>query len=171
MKDSPAAGIPTPLPPLGEALEFMRLLWAVDHGLQQRSKRMTAAFGVTGPQRFVIRVLGRFPGLSAGHLAQVLHLHPSTLTGILDRLERKGLLSRRTDPEDRRRAVLGLTAMGRRLDVDSRGTVESLVMEALAGQPPRQVQAARDVLAAVASGLDSGPARTAGRRTWRETQR
>jgi DNA-binding MarR family transcriptional regulator len=172
MKDSPAAGIPAPaLPPLGEALEFMRLLWAIDHGLQQRSKRMTASHGVTGPQRFVIRVLARFPGLSAGHLARVLHLHPSTLTGILDRLERKGLLTRRTDPEDRRRAVLGLTAMGRRLDVDSRGTIESLVTEALAGQPPRQVQAAREVLAAVASGLDSSPARSAGRQTWREIQR
>jgi DNA-binding MarR family transcriptional regulator len=151
----------------------MRLLWAIDHGLQQRSKRMTALLGVTGPQRLVIRVLGRFPGLSAGRLAEVLHLHPSTLTGILDRLERKGLLTRRTDPEDRRRVVLGLTAVGRRLDVDSRGTIESLVTEALAERSPRQVQAAREVLAAVAAGLDSGPIRPTGRRTrtWRERQR
>ena len=68
----------------------MRLLWAVDHGLQRRSKRMAATLGVTGPQRLVIRIVGRFPGISAGRLASILHLHPSTLTGILRRLERGG---------------------------------------------------------------------------------
>ena len=76
------------MPPLGEQLEFMRLLWAIDHGLQTRSKRMAAALGVTGPQRLVIRIVGRFPGVSAGQLARILHLDPSTLTGILRRLER-----------------------------------------------------------------------------------
>ena len=44
------------LPALGEELDFMRLLWAVDHGLQQRSKRMAAEIGLTGPQRLVIRI-------------------------------------------------------------------------------------------------------------------
>jgi DNA-binding MarR family transcriptional regulator len=172
MKDRPAAGLPAaPLPPLGEALEFMRLLWAIDHGLQQRSKRMAATHGITGPQRLVIRVLGRFPGLSAGRLAEALHLHPSTMTGILDRLERKGLLTRSTDPEDRRRAVLGLSAAGRRLDVDSVGTIESLVREALAGRPRRQVQAARAVLAAVASRLEGERAGPSGRRAGGETPR
>jgi DNA-binding MarR family transcriptional regulator len=151
---------PAPLPPLGDALEFMRLLWAVDHGLHQRSKRMAAALGVTGPQRLVVRVLGRFPGLSAGHLARVLHLHPSTLTGVLGRLQAKGLLTRRADPDDRRRAFLGLSAAGRRLDVDAAETVESIVTAVLARRPPTEVRAARELLAALAAGLDDGLGRT-----------
>jgi hypothetical protein len=36
---------------LGETLEFMRLLWAIDHGLQRRSKQLASTLGVTGPQR------------------------------------------------------------------------------------------------------------------------
>ena len=44
-------------------------------------------------------------------LAVIMHLHPSTLSGILKRLERRDLLSRRPDPRDRRRALLALTAL------------------------------------------------------------
>jgi MarR family transcriptional regulator, organic hydroperoxide resistance regulator len=142
-----------PLPPLGEQLEFMRLLWAIDHGLQTRSKRMAATLGVTGPQRLVVRIVGRFPGVSAGQLAEILHLHPSTLTGILKRLDRRGLLTRKRDPRDGRRAVLGLSAVGRRLDVRAAGTIESLTRGVLAKLPRRKVRFTREVLAALARGL------------------
>jgi DNA-binding MarR family transcriptional regulator len=60
---------------------------------------------VTGPQRLVLRLLGLQPGVSADELAATLHVHPSTLTGILRRLEDQGLLARDPHPADRRRAV------------------------------------------------------------------
>jgi DNA-binding MarR family transcriptional regulator len=149
------------LPPLSETLEFLRLLWAIDHGLQRRSKRMAATMGVTGPQRLVIRILGRSPGISAGQLAQVLHLHPSTLTGILRRLEQRGLLTRARDRRDLRRAVLDLSAAGRRLDVETAGTIESVTKGVLGELPRRQLVAARGVLLALANGFERGfaPAR------------
>ena len=43
---------------LGRVLEFMRVLWAVDHALQSTSKWMEVRLGVTGPQRLVIRMIG-----------------------------------------------------------------------------------------------------------------
>lgn len=142
------------VPPLGEALEFMRLLWAIDHGLQTRSKRMAAALGITGPQRLVIRIVGRFPGVSAGHLARILHLDPSTLTGILRRLERTRLLTRRRDPRDGRRALLRLSTTGRRLDVMTAGTIESVMHQILVKLPRHKVRVTREVLAALAKGLE-----------------
>jgi DNA-binding MarR family transcriptional regulator len=151
------------VPPLGEALEFMRLLWAIDHGLHRPSKRMAAALGVTGPQRLVIRILGRSPGLSAGELSRVLHLHPSTLTGILRRLERRGLLTRRPHPRDARRAVLGLSAAGPRLDVATAGTVEAAMTDVLASLPRRRVLAAREALLALARRLNR---KAPGAREW-----
>src|SRR2546421_7190843 len=57
---------------------------------------------LTGPQRLVMRIVGRFPGIAAGRVAQILHVHPSTLTGILKRLEARGLLQRRARSEERR---------------------------------------------------------------------
>ncbi|XXS76282.1 MarR family transcriptional regulator [Sorangium sp. So ce131] len=131
----------------------MKLLWAVDHGLQSTSKRMEAKMGVTGPQRLVIRIVGRYPGISAGQLAEIMQLHPSTLTGVLKRLQERGIIERRMDPNDGRRALLGLTARGRELDSLRTGTVEAAVRQALKAVPRRKLEAAQDVLAAVAEAL------------------
>src|SRR5258708_13404742 len=68
---------------LGRVLEFMRLLWAVDHALQSTSKWMEVRLGITGPQRLVIRMIGCFPGVSPGGLADLLHVHPPTLPAAL----------------------------------------------------------------------------------------
>lgn len=141
------------VPPLGEQLEFMRLLWAITHGLQTHSKLMAATLGITGPQRLVIRIVGRFPGASPGALARILHLDPSTLTGVLRRLEAAGLLNRRPDPRDGRRVVLRLTAAGRRVDVLTSGTIESAMGGLLRKIPRRRLEAAREVLGVIADGL------------------
>src|SRR5664279_5074759 len=91
---------------LDPVLDFMRLLWSVEHGLQRISKRMENDLGITGPQRLVLRIVGRFPDMSAGELAHIVRLHPSTITGILRRLVERGLIERKTDPGDSRRARL-----------------------------------------------------------------
>ena len=149
----PAVGVRAAMPALGDALEFMRLIWAVDHGLQKASKRMAASAGVTGPQRLVLHVVGRFPGISIGQLASTLHVHASTLTGVLGRLERRGLLDRRPAPRDRRRAALGLTPAGRSLDLSLTGTVEAAVIQVLDGLPASKASAAREVLTLLARQL------------------
>ena len=137
---------------LGPVLEFMKQLWSVDHGLQSVSKRMEARFGITGPQRLVVRIVGRFPGISAGALAEV----PSTLTGVLRRLETRGMLLRRGDPRDARRALFGLTARGRKMDTLRTGTVEQAVRRVLVRMPEDAIAAER-ILSALAAELARFP--------------
>ncbi len=132
--------------PLGEVLEFLRTLWGLNHALESGSRRMRARFGVTGPERMVVRLAGRYPGLSAGDLARILRVHPSTLTGLLKRLVARGILSRRVDAQDSRRALFALTARGASIDGVKRGTVEAVLTAALADLPPRDVRAAAAVL-------------------------
>jgi DNA-binding MarR family transcriptional regulator len=141
------------LPELGGVLDFMRLLWELDNRLQSTSKRMEARLGVTGPQRLVIRIVGRFPGIPAGHLARLLHVHASTLTGILQRLERHGFIRRRSDPRDGRRSLFGLTDKGRLFDVETEGTIEAAISAALAQATPDQLQVTRAVLRSIADAL------------------
>lgn len=143
-------------PELPDVLDFMQLLWAVVHGLEKVSKRMGGEIGVTGPQRLVLRVVGLFPGMSAGDLASTLHVHPSTLTGVLQRLVDQRLLARADDPLDRRRAVLRLTARGARANAVRRGTVEAAVAEALNGVSTRDRAATRRVLERLANQLQQG---------------
>ena len=139
---------------LGRVLEFMRLLWAVDHALQSTSKWMEVRLGVTGPQRLVIRMIGCFPGISAGALANLLHVHPSTLTGVLRRLTDRGAIRRTMDPDDSRRALFWLTARGQRIDRLRSGTVEAAITRALASRSARHLAAVRAVLGNVAVELE-----------------
>ena len=140
--------------PLGPILDFLRLLWSIEHGLQRMSKRMEHQLGITGPQRLVLRVVGRFPGLSAGELAHIVRLHPSTITGILQRLVTRGLLARERDPGDSRRARLRLERRAVAYTRASAGTVEQVVTQALRRAGASNVRAARKVLAEVAERLD-----------------
>ncbi|MBX3258308.1 MAG: MarR family transcriptional regulator [Labilithrix sp.] len=138
---------------LGVALDFLRLLWAVDHGLQRRSKRMEVELGVTGMQRIIIRLIGRYPEIAAGRLAELVHVHPSTLTGVLRRLVDRGFIRRDRDPEDARRSKFFLLPPGETIDATQAGTVEAAVRRALARLPPESIDAARTVLAALAEEL------------------
>lgn len=157
---------------LPDILQFMQLLWAVVHGLEKTSKRMSSDLGVTGPQRLVLRVVGLFPGVSAGDLAAVLHVHPSTLTGVLQRLVARRLLRRVDDSRDRRRAILCLTARGARVNTTARGTIESAVAEALGEVTTRDRAATRRVLERLARCLEpSLPAGSSAFRSGRPARR
>lgn len=138
---------------LGEVLDFMRLLWAIDHGLQSTSKRMEASLGVTGPQRLVIRIVGRSPGISAGEVAEIMHVHPSTLTGILKRLEQRGYVTRKPDPQDARRALFALTPKGKEIDGIRSGTVEAAVRRGLSRVTEQQIATAGEVLSVISAEL------------------
>lgn len=137
-----------------EVLAFMQGLWAVVHRMERLSKQMGAGAGVTGPQRLVVRLIGLFPGVSAGDLAAILHLHPSTLTGVLRRLEAQALVSRSADPADRRRTILRLTRRGARISRGRDGTVEAAVATTVSASTAGQMAATQTFLASLARSLD-----------------
>ena len=114
-------------PPPDPVLEFIRRMWAVDHELQRVSKRMVSRIGLTAPQRLAVRFIGLNKGLTLGTLADLLHLHAGTVTGIVRRLESLGLVQQTRSTEDSRRRHLALTAEGRRINRQRRGTVEAAV--------------------------------------------
>lgn len=144
----------TPLP-LGPALDFMQHLWALNHALERTSLQMERELGVTAQQRLFVRCLGKYPGLTASQLASVLHLDRGTVSTALNRLEKKGLITRRRDPRDQRRVSLGLTDKGRALDRPAAGTVEHAVEHVLARLGTRRVDAAQDVLVQLTERLSS----------------
>jgi DNA-binding MarR family transcriptional regulator len=137
----------------GEALELMRAMWALDHALHRVSKRMASTLGVTAPQRLVVRVLGEASADTPGALARVLHLHPSTLTGVLQRLERRGLIQRTVENSDRRRNRLALTRRGAQINTRNAGTVEAAIESTLQRVSAEDAAAAVRVLLAVATTL------------------
>lgn len=69
--------------------------------------------GVTPVQYAALQVVGNQPGIDQRTLARTIALDASTTGGVVDRLEARGWMERRTAPEDRRARQLVLTAAGR----------------------------------------------------------
>jgi DNA-binding MarR family transcriptional regulator len=154
MKTPEEEACPYETRPLGQALDFLRILWAINHGLATTSRYMKTKFGLTGRQRLIVRVVNEFPGISAGELAKVLHLDPSTLTGVLQQMSQRGLLALQPDAKDRRRLRIQLTPKGRRMSHMSIGAIEAAVARTLLHVPPAKLKATREVLALLADNLD-----------------
>jgi DNA-binding MarR family transcriptional regulator len=74
-----------------------------------------SAYGLTPPQYFVFNALWMGDGVSAGELGDRVSLDGSTLTGIIDRMERSGYVERRPNPDDRRSVLIFLTPTAREL--------------------------------------------------------
>ena len=72
-------------------------------------------FGLTTSQYFVFNALWMGDGISIGELGERVYLDSSTLTGIIDRMERSGYVERQPNPEDRRSVLIFLTDRAREL--------------------------------------------------------
>ena len=72
-------------------------------------------FNLTTSQYFVFNALCMGDGVSIGELGERVFLDSSTLTGIIDRMERSGYVERRPNPEDRRSVLIYLTDKAREL--------------------------------------------------------
>jgi DNA-binding MarR family transcriptional regulator len=141
--------------PLDPVLAFIRVMWSVDHELQRVSKRMMGSIGLTAPQRLALRFIGLHPGVTPGRLAELLHLHPGTVTGIVARLEALQLVGRERSVDHTRRVHLRLSSTGQRLNRRRRGTVEAAVRRVAAAVSPDDWVRAADVMRRVAAELAS----------------
>jgi DNA-binding MarR family transcriptional regulator len=139
--------------PLNPPLSFLQRIWELNHALERLSNQMERRLGVTAPQRFIVRCVGKYPGMTAGQLAMILHLDRGSVSAALRRLEKQGILKRRRDPRDGRRVTLGLTPKGRSLDVSRSGTVESAVVHLLESSSKAEIEATRSVLRRLSAAL------------------
>jgi DNA-binding MarR family transcriptional regulator len=74
--------------------------------------------GIT-PQQYVLLMVTRghdsYPGVAIGDIAQSLQIRQSSASLLVDRSVKRGLLERREDPQDRRRAIVHLTEEGQQI--------------------------------------------------------
>ncbi len=100
-----------------------RIVRAID----VHSHRLVKACGLTGPQLVLMQQIGRIGTPSPSELAKSLNLSNATVTGIVDRLERRGLVVRRQSETDKRRIRISLTESG----VDALGSAPTMLQDTL----------------------------------------
>lgn len=112
--------------------------------LYTESRRLTkgfaAEFGLTGPQLTVLKLLDSLDDLSLSELSERIRAKNSTVTGIVDRMERDGLVVRVRSQEDRRVVHIRLSERGRRLARSIAVEPMAIFEEALARLPERDAR-------------------------------
>jgi DNA-binding MarR family transcriptional regulator len=94
----------------------MQSLRRIFKAIQDYSQEVSKEFGITGPQLWALNTIYYANEIiSLGELSKKMYLHPSTITGLADRLEKKGYVLRDRGQKDRRVVKLQLTPKGRRL--------------------------------------------------------
>ncbi|MGA2518267.1 MAG: MarR family transcriptional regulator [Thermodesulfobacteriota bacterium] len=95
--------------------EIMQSLRRIFKAIQDYSHEVSEKFGITGPQLWALKTIFQNESLSLSDLSERMYLHPSTITGVIDRLEKKGYVTRNRDRVDRRVIYVQLTAQGKKL--------------------------------------------------------
>ncbi|TWJ14018.1 MarR family winged helix-turn-helix transcriptional regulator [Geobacter argillaceus] len=93
-------------------IDNLRRIFQVVHEQSKISERET---GLTGPQLWAVKVIAEAAPIKPSELARRMYLHPTTVVGLADRLEKRGLVSRTRSPKDRRVVEIDLTDQGREL--------------------------------------------------------
>ncbi|MCX4574783.1 MarR family transcriptional regulator [Streptomyces sp. NBC_01571] len=125
-------------------LEVVDLIGSVVARYHEDYEDAAAEHALTGAQARLLGLLSLEP-LPMRRLAQKLKCEPSNVTGIVDRLEARGLVERRPDPSDRRVKLAAATEEGRRVAHSLRESLR-FAREPLAGLSREERVSLRDLL-------------------------
>lgn len=96
-------------------LRILRSLRRIIRSVDLHSRKLFMQRNITGPQLACLLAVNEHGQLTASSLAREVHLSPSTIVGILDRLEQKALVERHRSSQDRRVVIIKITQAGRGL--------------------------------------------------------
>ncbi|MBI4639089.1 MAG: MarR family transcriptional regulator [Candidatus Tectomicrobia bacterium] len=124
--------------PLEERIGF--LLGRAHKSYKRAFDAMLSEYGLTSPQWSVLWRLWEHDGLTQTELCRSLFTDGPTITGIIDRLERDGFVTRQRDSNDRRVIRVSLTDKGFNLEKILSKEVEVVRERATKGMTPKEVE-------------------------------
>jgi DNA-binding MarR family transcriptional regulator len=150
------------LDPDGESLRdsIRWIIWYLRRLIQAdevHNKSLNRRFQVSQPQLSCLLVLDEYGPMLSSALARYILVQPSTMTGIIDRLEQKGLVSRRRSDTDRRGVTIHLTDPGRALVDQAPPPLPDSIISGLKRLTPETTKKIVENLAILVSLLDEVP--------------
>ncbi len=135
-------------------LRFLSPIHKAGRQITVHLARQLKAFGLDSSQGHALSYLRGYSPCTVGELVHVFGHLPSTMTSILDRLEERGLIERRTNPDDRRSFQVELTTAGHEVADQIHGLLETLESQIAAGVGETDVEGFRAVMAAIGKVTD-----------------
>ena len=96
-------------------LRILRALRKIIRAVDSYSRKLVMAHGITSPQLICLSEIVESEPTTLSELSRRVYLSPSTVNGILDRLERSGLICRKRTDQDRRKVAVTSTKQGRKI--------------------------------------------------------
>lgn len=96
-------------------LRILQCLRRIIRAVDIHSTKLATQYKITGPQLGCLLALSESGPITSARLAKQVYLSPSTIVGIIDRLEEKGLVQRKRDKKDRRLIHICITAAAEKL--------------------------------------------------------
>lgn len=118
-------------PGRGVLTSLRRIIQAVD----LYSRRLSSQYGLTGPQLLCLREMRAAGVITPGELARVISLSPPTISGILDRLEARELITRHRRERDKRQIRVQLTTEGARMVAQAPLPLQEVFLQRLTALP------------------------------------
>lgn len=122
----------------GSGLHHLRILQAIRRiirAVELHSKKLAVKHNITGPQLICLIKIKEDGPITCSALARLVHLSPSTIVGILDRLEEKSLIFRQRDNKDRRLVYIQATEKGKKVVLDAPSPLQDKLAESLNALP------------------------------------
>ena len=129
---------------LDQCINF--LLTGAQHKIFQDLKKELDKFDLTPIQYGVLKCIWQMDLHNPKEIAEYLGIENSTISGILDRMEKKELIERDIDKEDRRYVRIKLTKSGKELEGPVNKTIEDFNKEALSIFTKDEASQLRDML-------------------------
>jgi DNA-binding MarR family transcriptional regulator len=142
--------------PVSDDLEedILVALRRITRAIDLHSRYLANTFGLTGPQLVCLRILGRHTQLTPTELAKYVSLSQATVTGIVDRLATRQLLTRARSTTDRRHVQVTITDAGRALLIDAPSALQEKFAERLANLPGEEREIIRLTLNKIVRMMD-----------------
>ena len=140
----------------GLTREILDGLRRIVQALRESSRRSEQALGVSGAQLFVLDTLAGAPALSLNELAQRTRTHQSSVSTVVARLAKRGLIRRSRAADDARRLNLALSPDGRRLVARAPDLAQNRLVRGIDKLRPASRRGLAAALAALANEVDGG---------------
>jgi DNA-binding MarR family transcriptional regulator len=124
--------------------------------LQTYSQDVRSAYGLTGPQLWALKTLQHEGRMTVGRLAAALAVHQSSISILLDRLEKRGLVRRIRRQPDRRVVQVELTKRGAAMATDAPDAAQGRLLHALATMSAEQLRRTRRVVDRLVDAMEAG---------------
>ncbi|MGE4578109.1 MAG: MarR family winged helix-turn-helix transcriptional regulator [Desulfuromonadales bacterium] len=126
---------PPRIPTNSYELRILQALRRIIRATEIHSQKLIQQHNITGPQLGCLLALIDHGPLPTTVLAQKIYLSPSTVVGIVDRLEEKGLVVRQRSSRDRRQVQVAATEAGQALATAAPSPLQESLADALKELP------------------------------------